>query len=187
MQQVEWNMSKDNKLGTDGHISSFPGRDPYGEYDRKRYKGRCRFYSYDGDKCTCSYGWRFEKRCLGSWKCIEYEEITEEEFKERQNEIRKENRRRKKQEAISSGTAGAPAGTGAETPSESPKRRYKGRCRFYSYDGERCRCKSSPCYKSKCKGSGGCREYRAVTEGVFRNRQKKQAEAKNKQEVESAS
>lgn len=99
---------------------------------------------------------------------MEYEQITEEEFIERQ----KENRKKKMQEAKIRGRAGAPAGTDAETPSVSTGRRYKGRCRFYSYDGDRCRCKSSPCYKSKCGGSGGCHEYQAVSEDVFRKRQK---------------
>ena len=162
-------MSRGNNVGTSMQTKGLGGRYPYKEYEPKRYKGRCRFYSYDGGKCTCNYCWRFEKNCLGSWKCLEYEGITEEEFIERLTEYKK----MKKQDGKSRGMASAVAGTDADAPSESPKRRYKGRCRFYSYDGDRCRCKSSPCYKSKCTGSGGCSEYKAVTEGVFINRQKK--------------
>ena len=148
--------------------------------DRKEWKKRsmvrCRYHCHsdDGDICTLNSPWSVESKCQGVPECGWYEALTDEELKKKQKAIRET----KKQEAKSKGMASASAGTDSETPSESPKRRYKGRCRFYSYDGERCRCKSSPCYKSKCKGSGGCREYRAVTEGVFRNRQKKQAEAK---------
>lgn len=163
-------MSRGNNVGTHMQTKGLGGgRDPYKEYEPRRYKGRCRFYSYDGDKCNCNYSWRFEKRCLGSWKCIEYESITDEEFLGSPKKIRK----KKKQEAKSSGMKGAAAGTDAEASTKTPVRRYKGRCRFYSYDGDRCSCKSSPCYKSKCTGSGGCSEYKAVTEGVFINRQKK--------------
>ena len=162
-------MGKDNGIGTDTHTYGLGwGRNPDNyEYEPKRYKGRCRFYSYEGNKCTCNYGWLFKKNCLGSGNCTKYEQITEEEFIERQ----KENRKKRRQEAKSIVMAGAPAGTDAETPSESLGRRYKGRCRFYSYDGDRCRCKTSPCYKSKCKGSGGCREYQAISEGWFKRRQ----------------
>lgn len=162
-------MGKDNGIGTDTHTYGLGwGRNPDNyDYEPKRYKGRCRFYLYDDGKCTCNYSWRFEKNCLGSGNCKEYKQITEEEFIERQ----KENRKKRRQEAKSIVMAGAPAGTDAETPSESLGRRYKGRCRFYSYDGDRCRCKTSPCYKSKCKGSGGCREYQAISEGWFKRRQ----------------
>ena len=105
-------MSRGNNVGTHMQTKGLGGgRDPYKEYEPRRYKVRCRFYSYDGDKCNCNYSWRFEKRCLGSWKCIEYESITDEEFKKRLNE------KRKKQEVINSGTAGASASTDAETPS----------------------------------------------------------------------
>ena len=157
-------MGKDNGIGTDTHTYGLGGgRNPDNyDYEPKRYKGRC------------NYSWRFEKNCLGSGNCKEYKQITEEEFIERQ----KENRKKRRQEAKSRGMAGAPAGIDDETQSEHHVRRYKGRCRFYSYDGDRCRCKTSPCYKSKCKGSGGCREYQAISEGWFKRRQ----EAANRKE-----
>lgn len=144
-----------------------PRRKPRDERDYDyRYIGRCRYYSYDYDICTVNSPWSVQSKCMGP--CRWYEAISEEEFEKR----RKENRKNKMKESASSGTTESSSESVPEVNSAEHRRRYKGRCRFYSYDGDRCRCKSSSCYKSKCKGSGGCAEYYPVTEGAFRKRQK---------------
>ena len=54
------------------------------EGDPRRYKGRCKYYSYEKGLCT------YENfRCPGSAHCDHYEEISEEEFKKRQNSRQK--------------------------------------------------------------------------------------------------
>lgn len=49
------------------------------EDDARRYKGRCKHYSYEGNRCSYNYG-----TCIGSAHCNYYVAITEEEFKKRQ-------------------------------------------------------------------------------------------------------
>lgn len=46
------------------------------EGDERRYKGRCKFYEYNGDKCKHYYS-----KCRGSAHCSAYSSITSEEFK----------------------------------------------------------------------------------------------------------
>ncbi len=49
------------------------------EGDDRRYKGRCKYYEYDGNGCKRRCG-----RCIGSAHCEEYVAISEEEFRLRQ-------------------------------------------------------------------------------------------------------
>ncbi|MDY6323547.1 MAG: hypothetical protein SPL99_00550 [Catonella sp.] len=49
------------------------------EYDDRRYKGRCEFYSYGSEYCRKQNG-----KCIGSAHCSKYKPISEEEFKKRQ-------------------------------------------------------------------------------------------------------
>ncbi|MBR5298505.1 MAG: hypothetical protein IKU29_11660 [Parabacteroides sp.] len=47
--------------------------------DDRRYKGRCKHYSYEDDKCKLKIC-----KCIGSAHCEKYLAISEEEFKQRQ-------------------------------------------------------------------------------------------------------
>ncbi len=49
------------------------------KHDDRRYKGRCKFYSYDNDHCSKYCG-----KCRGSAHCDFYTAISDEEFKQRQ-------------------------------------------------------------------------------------------------------
>ena len=53
------------------------------EGDERRYKGRCKHYIYDGNRCM------LRTYCMGSAHCSEYEAISEAEFKKRQNDLKK--------------------------------------------------------------------------------------------------
>ena len=57
--------------------------------DERRYKGRCKFYAYDGDYCT-----QRSERCLGSAHCDYYEALSEKEF-ERKRKAQAENKQQK--------------------------------------------------------------------------------------------
>lgn len=52
-----------------------------GEGDDRRYKGRCKYFSYDKEYCSYRYG-----RCMGSAHCDQYEECTEDELKQKLKE-----------------------------------------------------------------------------------------------------
>lgn len=58
---------------------------------------------------------------------------------------------------------------------ENDDRRYKGRCKYYTYENNRC---SYAC--SKCYGSAHCDWYEAITDDEFKERQRKWQQKKNK-------
>lgn len=49
------------------------------EGDERRYKGRCKYYRYNGEYCTHRCGC-----CIGSAHCDDYIAIPEDEFKKKQ-------------------------------------------------------------------------------------------------------
>lgn len=51
------------------------------EGDERRYKGRCKYYNYQGGRCI----YRCQK-CSGSAHCDYYEAISEEEFRKKQKQ-----------------------------------------------------------------------------------------------------
>ena len=57
------------------------------EGDDRRYKGRCKYYSYNGESCSKRNG-----RCIGSAHCMEYDALSDEEFKAKQAKQRKPSR-----------------------------------------------------------------------------------------------
>lgn len=66
---------KDEMSGTPWHIERMTRQ----EGDERRYKGRCRFYSYEDNFCKVQMF-----KCTGSAHCDYYEGISDEEFKKRQ-------------------------------------------------------------------------------------------------------
>lgn len=52
-----------------------------GEDDDRRYKGRCKYYSYSDNHCSRRSG-----KCIGSSHCSDYKAISEEAFKKRQKD-----------------------------------------------------------------------------------------------------
>ena len=78
-----------NRLkGTPWHEEKFHR----GEGDKRRYKGRCRFFEYEyehqKDYCRKYFG-----KCIGCPHCSYYEEISEEDFAKKQKNriVRKNN------------------------------------------------------------------------------------------------
>ena len=63
------------------------------ENNKRRYKGRCAFYSYDKNYCT-----RYCEKCRGSAHCMQYKAISDEEFKARQQEIQRVKRNTPKED-----------------------------------------------------------------------------------------
>lgn len=57
---------------------------------------------------------------------------------------------------------------------ENDNRRYKGRCAFYNYKNEYC-----TRYCGRCRGSAHCRQYKAISEEEFKERQKENRRTKN--------
>lgn len=49
------------------------------EGDKRRYKGRCKYFNYENDYCSKRCG-----RCMGSAHCDEYDALTDEKFQKKQ-------------------------------------------------------------------------------------------------------
>ncbi len=67
-------MGVSNMKGTPWHLERVQRKDD----DERRYKGRCKYYNYDGDKCTYKV-----LKCTGSAHCNKYVAISEAAFKEK--------------------------------------------------------------------------------------------------------
>ncbi len=63
-----------NLQGTPWHLENLHSK----ENDDRRYKGRCKYYS-DSDNSCVTRG----IKCVGSAHCEAYEEMTDEEFKQK--------------------------------------------------------------------------------------------------------
>lgn len=71
--------------GTPWHLEQYHRE----EGEDRRYKGRCRHYEYESDRCAFGF-----TKCKGSAHCMEYDALSDEEFKEKQ----KANQKAKKKE-----------------------------------------------------------------------------------------
>ena len=79
-------MNVNRMTGTVWHTEQFHRSE---DDPRRRYKGRCKFFSYEEEYCS-----RYCTRCRGSAHCDEYEAISEQEFKSRQRALQKKKQNR---------------------------------------------------------------------------------------------
>lgn len=72
--------------GTPWHPEQFHRK----EGDDRRYKGRCKFFYEETERCSYRVG-----KCIGSAHCPYYAPMSEGEFKEKQSQRRKKRSKRK--------------------------------------------------------------------------------------------
>lgn len=84
-------MHVNRMTGTPWHIE----RVHRAEGDERRYKGRCKFYEYEQDRCAHS-----GRKCSGSAHCTKYRAISEEEFVKRQHEMQEQQNKKQQRKRL---------------------------------------------------------------------------------------